>query len=183
MLHSNATTGNDITFSSTVQGAQILTLNSGVGDITFGDDVGTSGTSLTSLQIVDPADVTAYGAIYASAITQSAGTGTSTFDGLVSTNNTNGVNLTGNAFTFNGGITTTNNGPVVINNSGALTTSSGSYSISGALTQNGTGSNNIAGTFTVGGAILFTEAITLIGDTTFDTSSMGRNHHLFEHHQ
>jgi hypothetical protein len=171
---SHALGGGDISFASTVQGAQSLILNAGGGDISFGGAVGTSGTPLGSIQITSSNNVTASAPLFATTLTQLAGTGLSSFN-AVTTGALNGIQLTGSAFTFNGNLTTTGNGPLVVNNSGTLTFANAIYSIAGALTQSGSGSSTLAGAFTVGGAITLAQAATLSNTTSLDTSANAQN--------
>jgi len=67
----------NITFDSTVDGTNTLSLTTGTGTITFTGAVG-SGTALGAVTIVSAGDVTASAAITAASLTQSAGTGTTT---------------------------------------------------------------------------------------------------------
>lgn len=181
-FESTVLTGGDISFASTIQGAQNLSITAGGHDVSFGGAVGTMATPINDLTIFRARDVTASAPIYAVTITQFAGTGTTSFQ-AVNTNGVNGIQLTGAAFSFNGNITTTSsllggtsNGSVIINNSGMLTFASGlTNSIAGALTQNGAGSNNLAGAFTTGGTVSFATAATLTGTTSFDSSANGQN--------
>lgn len=172
-LDSTNLSGGAISFASTVQGAQNLTLTSGNQDITFSGIVGTSLTPLDILKINSARNVTTTG-IFASTIEQEAGTGTTSL-GALSTTGLNGINLVGTAFTFNNNVTTTNGGPLIIDNSGLLTLSNATYSLAGALTQNGSGSSTIAGTFTAGGVVSFAQGVILTGATSIDTSSNSEN--------
>ncbi|MFN9286452.1 MAG: hypothetical protein ACK6EB_00190, partial [Planctomyces sp.] len=74
-LNSN---GGAIAFGNTVDGAQNLTLIAGSGSISFDASVGDTD-PLSSLQITSAADVTFSGTVDANALTQLAGTGTTTF--------------------------------------------------------------------------------------------------------
>jgi hypothetical protein len=172
-LNSVSATGANISFDSTVDGANNLTLAAGTGSISFAGAVG-SGTRLGKLTISSAGNVTASGLIKASSILQSAGTGLTTFAGL-DTNTSNGVQLTGNAFSIGETLTLTSNGRMVITNSGNLSlTPSGSVSIPGALTQNGSGSvTALSGSFTVGGAVSFASSVAIPASSTasFDTST------------
>ena len=171
---SHALGGGNISFASTVQGAQNLILNAGGGDISFGVAIGTSGTPLNGIQIISANNVTASAPIFTSTLTQLAGTGLSSFN-AVTTGGLNGIQLEGSAFTFNGNVTTTGNGPLFVNNSGTLNLANAVYSISGALTQSGSGSSTLAGAFTVGRAITFAQAVTLSNTTSLDTSANSQN--------
>ena len=108
---SHASSGGNISFASTVQGAENLILSAGGADITFSGAVGTSGTPLGSIQITSARNVTASAPIFATTLTQLAGTGFSSFN-AITTGNLNGIQLTGSSFTFNGNLTTTGGGTV-----------------------------------------------------------------------
>jgi hypothetical protein len=164
-------TGGDVSFASTIQGAQSLNLTAGSGDISFTGAVGMLGTPLTTLAITEVNNVTASSSIFAGSITQSAGTGLSSFAALTTTG-VNGIHLTGSAFTFGGAVTTTtNSGPLVVTNSGTLSFGNFAYTIGGALTQNGIGSINLGGTFTVGGIVSLARAVTLTNNVSMNTSA------------
>ena len=162
-FNSDVLTGADISFGSTIQGAQNLTINSGGSDITFSGAVGTVGTPIDALQITSARNVTASFPIYATTITQMTGSGTSTFD-MLNTNALNGIQLTGNAFTFNNTITTTGNGIFVLNNTGLATFNAGATgSIASSFTQNGTGSTILSSSITTGGAVRFSGPFAVSG--------------------
>ncbi len=166
-------TGGDISFGSTVEGAKHLTLQAGTGAITLTGAVGTAGTPLTSLTISSAGDVTASSPIFATTFKQLGGTGLSIFDAITTTA-LNGIQLTGKDFTFSGDITTNNSGSFLLNHSGTASFAVGGiHVIPGAVTQSGAGSVNLAGTFTVGGNVSFAQGVTLTGATTIDTSANG----------
>ncbi|QNI78885.1 filamentous hemagglutinin family outer membrane protein [Synechococcus sp. RS9909] len=181
---STGSTGGDITFSGTLNGAQDLTLTAGSGDITFSDTVGGS-TRLGALTINSATNVTVADtkAFSAASIKQQAGSGTTTFGGTLNTNaqidpsgtpvNLNGIDLSGSAFTFKGGVTTTGGGAVAIDNSGLLTIgNSAAFSLDGAFAQSGGGSINLgAGITTTDDDIAFSDAITLTNGVSLSTGS------------
>ena len=68
----------DITFISTVDGSQTLTLNAGTGNIYFGGDVGSSD-KLSAITVNNAHDVTVATTMWVGSFTQSAGTGTTDF--------------------------------------------------------------------------------------------------------
>ncbi len=172
-------TGGNISFGSTINGtlagAQSLSFSAGTGDITLSGALG-GGTRLGTLTITTAHDVI-QAAITATAYTQLAATGTTTFNGAVDLSGPSGMQLTGNALTFNNTIhTSATNAPIVVTNSGLLTlTASANLTPSGAFTQNGSGSNSLAGSVTSGGAISFATAATLTGATSLDASTNNRN--------
>jgi filamentous hemagglutinin family protein len=108
-------TGNgDVTFAGTVNSqaseTNALRLNVGFGNIAFKGIVGS--TPLGNLTIDSAHDVQAAGSITAASITQTAATGTTTFNGALNTNGAGGVNLTGNNFDLNGSVTAIGGGSV-----------------------------------------------------------------------
>ena len=137
----------NIAFNSTVDGGQNLTLTAGTGNVTFADAVG-GASRLGDLQITSAADVTAK-AISASTLTQAAGTGTTTLNGVVNTNAAGGVSLTGTNLVVNNGITTTNNGTVTVNESGRATLAAvGDITSDGAVSLTAAGGISTAGDVT-----------------------------------
>jgi len=168
----------DITFKNTVDGAANLTLNAGTGNINLAGAVG-SNTRIGNLIIESVNDVNAT-SITAASITQSSGTGTSTFSDL-NTNTTQGINLNGNNFNLNGAITTTNNGVLTINNKGTLNIK-GDINLDGAFNQVGSGEVVGLGSITTtNDDIRFNSFITLTGETKFNpgTGAIAFNSGLF----
>jgi hypothetical protein len=172
-LNSNVGAGS-ITFSSTIDGAQNLTLAVGTGNISLNGNVGST-TRLNNLSINSALNVTTQG-IIAATLSQLNGTGTTTFNGAINTNAVGGVNLVGSAFTFNNTVTTTAAGPVSINNVGTLNlTSNAICSVAGAFTQTNTGSVTLAGQVTAGGAIALAGPVTLSGSAQLSTATASQN--------
>ncbi|MBS0605302.1 MAG: S-layer family protein, partial [Verrucomicrobia bacterium] len=162
--------GSNITFSSTLDGTQNLTLNLGnTGNLLFGGAVG--GTPLGVLTITNAGNVNA-STISAASITQSAGHGISTL-GSLTTSATGGISLTGTAFVINGNLITTALGPVSIIDSAALTLNGGAgTSITGAFSQSGGGAVSLSGTLTtVNQPMSFTNAVSLTGTTALSTGA------------
>ncbi|MBE9129319.1 CHAT domain-containing protein [Coleofasciculus sp. LEGE 07092] len=110
-------------------------------------------------------------AIAATSITQTAGTGTTTFNGELQTDGTGGINLAGNNITVNNSITTTNSGQIRVNNTGTLTLGAGAnLNLDGAFSQTGIGNVFLAGAIrTNNNDITFTSPVTLTGAVTLDT--------------
>jgi hypothetical protein len=141
--------GADITFSSTVNGAQALTLNSGTGgtlniNSTIGNSTALTGLSLTSGQ----------------AITQSAAwisSGTASFTTNVASRNIT-LSDTGNNFSGTVDLNTTGTGAATINN-GANDITLGASTVGGAI-------DITAGSITVSGAMAGSGAITLDANGT-----------------
>ena len=164
LLSTGDTGGGNININGTVNGTssgtQSLALSAGSGDITFTGAVGS--TSLENLTINNARDVTATGSINALSITQTAGTGTSTFNETLTANS---INLAGNNFNLNGAINTTVDG-VTIANTGQLTLGSAAdMNLAGAFLQNGLGAVSTAGDITTTNAnITFNGPVTQTGD-------------------
>ncbi|MCP2729862.1 CHAT domain-containing protein, partial [Limnofasciculus baicalensis] len=180
--------GNNITFNSTIDantpGGQFLSINAGTGDITFTGIVGGSN-RLNALTITNAQNVTASNSINAASITQSAGTGTTTFNGALNTNTASGINLTGTNFNLNG-ITNATEGAVTINASNLNTQAIAAANIqvtgvntaifNGALNTNTASGINLSGNnFTLNGAIATTENGTVTiannGQLTIDAAA------------
>ncbi|MBS0603790.1 MAG: filamentous hemagglutinin N-terminal domain-containing protein, partial [Verrucomicrobia bacterium] len=179
----SGTGGGTITLSSTVDGtvagSQDLTLNAGTGNINLNGNLG-AGTRLGAVTINSAANVTANGTISANSLTQSNGTGTSTFNGAITTTAVAGVSLAGAAFTLNAPITTTTGaGPATVTNSGLLTIGSGAVlTLGGGFTQNGTASTALSGSITAADVISFAKPITLSGTSSLSTAASGKDINL-----
>ena len=168
-----------ITFGTTIDGTNALTLSSGGGDILFNGPIGST-TRIGALNITSANNLTTQG-ITATSILQSAGTGTTTLNGVLNTSGVAGINLTLNNFSRNGAIITTNGGPFILSNSGNVTlVSPSNTSISGAFQQTGgLGAVSLSGTLTTTNqAIQFTSPITLTGSTLLNNGSGSGNINL-----
>ena len=170
-----ASGGGDITFAGALNGGQDLTLAAGGGDIALQGAVGGS-SRLDRLRIDSARDVVA-NAITATSLRQVAGSGTTTFNGALSTNTGAGVNLTGNAFTLNAAVTTINGGGLRIDNSSGLSIApAADLNLDGAFAQTGAGAVSLAGDITTtGDAIGFSAPVTLTGNVALDTGSGSGN--------
>jgi hypothetical protein len=109
----------NITFNQTVNGSEDLTITAGTGDIDFNQSVGQL-IRLDQLRIVSATDVSFAAAVSAQNFLQDAGSGTTTFGGMLNTSLAAGVNLTGTNLRVVSGITTTGNGEVLIVLSGSI---------------------------------------------------------------
>jgi hypothetical protein len=174
-------TGSDagsITFNQTVNGGYDLTLTAGLGSINFNQSAGQT-SRLNVLKIVSTADATFAAAVSAKAFVQQAGSGTTTFNGLLHTSTAAGVSITGQCLHVATGITTTNSGTVTILPTGtspngvaifdnfANINSDGAVSIT-ASTQLTTG-GNITTTndpITVDATVVLTNNVTIDSGTT-----------------
>ncbi|MFN5796583.1 MAG: beta strand repeat-containing protein, partial [Planctomyces sp.] len=103
----------NIRFVSTVNGGADLTLTAGTGNITFQQAAGQS-SRLRQVQIVSAADTTFSAAVFAENLLQNAGSGTTTFAGLLNTSDPAGVNLTDTNLHVVTGITTSGSGTVTV---------------------------------------------------------------------
>ena len=99
-----ATTNSNITFSGTLNGAQNLTLESGLGNILFTGGVGMS-TRLAAVTINAAANVTIGGNLMANSFNQAvAGTGTFLLTGYIGTS-PSGITINSNTVTLNNNVT------------------------------------------------------------------------------
>jgi len=165
--------GADIKLTGTTNGttasSQDLTLTAGSGNITLDDAVG-SITRLGNLTIASANDVTTKG-ITAASLTQTAGTGTTIFNGALSTNTAGGIDLKGNNFALNGTVRTTNGGAVTITNNGNLTLGA-DLNLDGAFNQDGLGAVSLAGNITTPNEnVSFSGPLSLNGDVAFNVGT------------
>ncbi|MGV2341262.1 MAG UNVERIFIED_CONTAM: hypothetical protein LVR18_47180 [Planctomycetaceae bacterium] len=107
-----------VTFFQTVNGSKDLTITAGTGDIKFNQPVGQSN-RLNQLRLVSSRNATFDANVFAQNFLQNAGTGTTTFTGMLNTTLAQGVNLTGTNLRVSAGITTTGNGVVTVLLSGS----------------------------------------------------------------
>lgn len=172
VLSSGAGAG-DVTLSGTVNGTHALTLTAGTGSISLAGVIGGI-TPLTTLTFTSAANITAI-AMSANSIVQSAGTGTTTFNGAVSTNTINGITLAGTAFQFNNTVTTTSAGPFALTNSGTAMIAS-AFNLAGAFSQTGAGSVSLgANITTTNGSVSFASPVSLTGAVTLNTGAGSGN--------
>ena len=166
--------GADINFVGTLDGpVSTLTLETGLGNITFQDNVGFT-SPLLAITITDAIDVNFAKTVALDSFTQNLGSGTTTFDDLITL--AGAFNFTGNNLTMNG----TGDSAVGVagslaamnvTNSGAFTTGTGlSLVVDGSFTQT---SGDAASTNSLGGnitstneAITFASAVTLTDNVT-----------------
>jgi hypothetical protein len=173
-----AGTGATTTFSSTLDGTadfgQTLGLAAGAGDVIFNSIVGGT-TDLGVVNINSARNVTANAAFNAQAINQAAGTGTTLFASTVNTSGasaTDGLDLNGGTFTFNGTVDTGTLGAVSVTNSGLLAIGSGGdMTLGGAFLQDGSGAVSTAGDITTtADNISFLRAVTLTGPVALNSA-------------
>src|SRR5581483_3590057 len=129
-------------------------------------------TPLGALTISTAGDVTAQ-AVTASSLIQSAGSGTTLFNGDVTTSGVSGINLTGTAFTFLGNVTTSGGGAITLANAGLLTTSAGEMiSSNGGFSQTGVGAVSLGSNVsTNNSALSFAGAITLTANVILNSGT------------
>ena len=169
------TTNQPITFFSTLDGPGNLILSSGTNDILIAGNAGNL-SPLGDVTVLSARNFTAQSWI-SNSLTQNGGTGTTLFNGPLSTA-ANGLSLTGTNVTFLQNVTTTNAGFIAINNSGVLSTTAGkTISSNGAFTQSGSGNVLLAGTVKTMSNLLFSgsSTITLTAPTVLDSSLGGGN--------
>ncbi|MBD1834466.1 filamentous hemagglutinin N-terminal domain-containing protein, partial [Cyanobacteria bacterium FACHB-472] len=167
-----------ITFNSTINGGKNLELTAGTGSINFNQAVGNN-TRLGNITITNAKDVNTK-AISAASITQSAGTGTTTFDGRL--NIAGNIDLTGQGFDFKKQVRTTENGTFTIVNSGRFSIAA-DMKLEGEFNQNGSGAVSLGGDITTSNdkisfnkPVTLTENVTLNagnGDITFNSTING----------
>jgi len=131
-----------VTFADTINGAQALTLAAS-GTINLNAAVGGT-TPLSSLTISNASDVNPPAAITAGTMSQQAGTGTSTFGGLLHASGVGGLSLSGTNFAISGGLTV-DSGPASITASGTLPITTDPVNLNGqALTVANSGTGSIS---------------------------------------
>ncbi|MFH0800898.1 MAG: filamentous hemagglutinin N-terminal domain-containing protein, partial [bacterium] len=182
--------GDNIWFTGagTIDGGQTLNLDAGLANITIDGIVG--GTPLTSLVILNAADVSLPQTTITGALNQTTGTGTTTFNAATEVGS---LNMTSNSFLVNGtilshgpvsfnsigamfvnqAITTDTGGTVTITNGGLLTiAAAGDMNLDGAFLQNGAGLVSTAGDITTtNDNITFTTGTTLTGNVLLNTGA------------
>jgi hypothetical protein len=154
-----------------------LTLTAGMGDIHFANTVGAGG-ALGALLIINSFDVTADNTINAASLVQSAGSGTSTFDGAVTTTGTTAasgkIDVTADTIVVNALLDTTAGGSVSLDaDTNTLTMSlNGDITSAAEVVLSGSGGILTAGNITTAGtAITFNDATTLTGNVLLDTTA------------
>ena len=174
-----STGGGDILFNAAVNGAQALNVAAGTGNILFVGDVG-DGTRLGAITINSAANVDFVKTVTAASLTQSAGTGTTTFSGAQNYNTINGLSVVTDTIVLNSSVTTSSSGTVTLNandnnvaaGSGTLTiASAGDITSDGAVNLTGTSGITTAGDVTTTGDVVnYNSATTLTGNISTATS-------------
>ncbi|HRU05160.1 MAG TPA: filamentous hemagglutinin N-terminal domain-containing protein, partial [Candidatus Brocadiia bacterium] len=154
--------GDNIAFSSTVDGAgRDLTMNAGAaGTISVGGALGGGG-AMDAIRIMNAAGATFSAGVTATSFTQNAGTGTTTFNGLI---NLSGLfDFTGAALTIGAAGANAVGGSMDVTNAGVFTTAVGAnLTVGTEFTQDGAGTNSLGGNISsTNDGIAFATAITL----------------------
>ena len=164
-----------ITFQDLLNGAQALGLTAGNANIDFDGVVG-GVTALGAVTINSATNVTADAAFSAASFKQSAGTGTTTLNGAVTTSGSSGFDITGTNLALNapitvngaGSVVTDLSGTLVIADAGDITTNTGSvtFDADGGITTGGDVKTN-------DGTVTFDDATTLTGEVDIDSNNDG----------
>ena len=163
--------GADITFNSTLDAdsasnTRNLTIDPCGHQVIFNGAVG-GNAPLTSITIGPASNVAVNSTMNVGALTQTGGTGTTSFAAGITSTGSGGINLATNGITFQGTVVTGNGGGLTLNNSGTMTATSVGFNLSGAFDQIGAGAVNIGGTITTSNAaIQFTAPVTLANNLT-----------------
>lgn len=174
----NVTAGASVAFAGTLNalaaGTQGLTIDAGTGgNVTHTGAVGGTA-ALGAYTLTNADDFTATGAVTVATFTQTAGQGTSTFNGLLTANGSPGdINLAGNAVTFNAGVTTLNGGILSVTSSGALTIANTGLSLDGAFTKLGAGNTVLGANITTTNDDITFGGAGTVGLTAASTLSAG----------
>lgn len=161
-----------IQFADTLDGGQNLTLTAGTGSIDFVGDVGAT-TRLGALQVVSAADVTT-NALTLGSLTQVAGSGTTTLNGMLDTNAAGGVNLSGFDLAVNAPINTSNGGGVTASMGGAIAIdAAGDINADGAVSLTAVGGITTAGDVVTNNANVTFASATALADAVAIDTGMG----------
>ena len=167
-------TGN-VSFSSTINSdgsARDLIIYAGAGDVTLSGALGNIN-PLGAVTIGSAKDVVVDSTVHAAALTQQAGSGTTTLNDVVTLSGN--LDFTGTNLTVNAAVNA--GGTIEISNAGLFSTvSNGDISAVGGFTQNGAGSNEIAGDInTTNTNISFATPVLLTGDVAMSTDTGAGN--------
>ena len=159
----------DIILAGTVDGASSLNFTAGTGNVVLNSALG-SITPLSDITITSASNVTAQ-AITAASISQLSGSGTSTFNGPITTSGATGINLTATNITRGGAWIANGSGGITVANTGTFTsTAPGTIQSVGSFNQSGSGPVIFAGSvLTNNTTIGFNGPITLAADTTLNS--------------
>ena len=181
------TTNNNVTFSSTVNGAKALTVSAGSGALVLNSTVGVA-TALSSLDLTGTTgNISLNGSSYRT-------TGAQTYGGTVSVNNSMTLSTTNSPVTFNKALSSngTNKSLTITAGTGTVTfndnvTSSGNKLVglnlggtTGTINLNGSAVTTNAGGQTYGGPVVLGSdvAVNSAGGTVAFNSTINGNHNL-----
>jgi hypothetical protein len=169
------TSGNgDITFQKSLDeddaggvlpGTNNLALDAGSGNIAFQQAIGSS-KRIGVLSISSVTSASFSGVVTAASFSQTAGFGTTTFNGAVSMNTAAGLVVNAANIVVNSAVTTTNGGIVTMNPGTKLTiAAAGDMGLDGAFTQGGAGTVYTAGDITTtADSVVWGSVVVLTGD-------------------
>ncbi|MFM8723652.1 MAG: hypothetical protein ACKON9_00850, partial [Planctomycetaceae bacterium] len=153
----------------------------GLGSINFNQSAGQT-SRLNLLKIVSTADATFAAAVSAKAFVQQAGSGTTTFNGLLHTSTAAGVSITGTNLHVATGITTTNSGTVTILLTGTSPNGVAIFDNFAHINSDGAVSITASTQLTTGGNITTTNdpitvdaTVVLTNNVTIDSGTTGAN--------
>ena len=156
--------------AETATSGESLTLLAGTGNISVTGPVGTSTANrLGALVVTSGSTVVFSGAVYAASYLQSAGSVSTTFNGVE--DYTGNYDFTGTILNVNDALTV--GGWIEITNTGLFTKSStGVVGVTGTFTQNGSGLNSLgANITTTNNNLSFATAITLLEPVQLSTGA------------
>ncbi|MCP4090926.1 MAG: hypothetical protein GY746_14215, partial [Gammaproteobacteria bacterium] len=175
MINTGAGAGT-ITFTGTVdsEGGEnnVLSLAAGTGNIDLDSAIGATD-ALAAVTLVSAANVGIDDTLNAASLTQTAGSGTTTISGDITTSAVEGIDLSGTNLAVNAALTTSNSGTVTLDHSGVTTLAAvGDIDSDGAVSITATGGISTAGDITTSDDdIALTSATTLTGDVAINTGT------------
>ena len=175
-----STAGGDIVLGGTVDGlsagAQGLTLTAAGGNISIAGKVGDTN-ALGAIVIASANNTTFSSTVKSAGVTQTAGTGTTTFTGNLTTSGVAGVNINAAGIAVNGQVATTGNGIVRLNAGATGLSMMGGYiDADGAVSLFSSAASGISFTGTVrttSDNVLFQNKLTVPGNLTVNTTVAG----------
>jgi filamentous hemagglutinin family protein len=167
-MTTGAGAGDDIVFSSTLNGAQTLGLTAGAGNITFGAAVGST-TALGAVTVTSGATVSAADNFTAVSFTQDDGTVSTTFTGLLTL--AGAFDFTGQALNLNFVGDNVVGTTMDVTNADQFATAGGAnLTVGNQFTQDGAGLNSLGGNIdSTNDGIAFATAVTLSSGITMTT--------------
>ncbi|MBI2194322.1 MAG: S-layer family protein, partial [Planctomycetes bacterium] len=143
-----------------LDGGNNLAVTAGTGNVLFTGAAGNL-TRLGAVTVNSATDVTETAGMRAASFVQAAGTGNTTFNGVVNLDTVTGLQVTTNNINVNAAVTTVNNGVVtLVSAANIVTGAAGSVSSTGNVTMTS------AGTTTIGASILTANGATVTFNNT-----------------